>query len=144
VGLPLVAGGAPGMMGTCGASNASAVGTANPCLNANDFFDINTSPTAFPSLSALRRNQYRGPGYFDFDMSLFKNIRLTERFTFALGAQAFNIFNHPNFNNPDSGFGDTTFGQISTMVNTPTSPYGTFLGFDASPRVLQLSMKLLF
>ena len=143
MGLPLVAGGAPGMMGTCGASNASSVGTANPCLNANDFFDINTSP-AFPSLSALRRNQYRGPGYFDFDMSLFKNIRLTERFTFALGAQAFNIFNHPNFNNPDSGFGDTTFGQISTMVNTPTSPYGTFLGFDASPRVLQLSMKLLF
>jgi hypothetical protein len=78
------------------------------------------------------------------DMSLFKNIKLTERFTFSVGAQAFNVFNHPNFNNPDSTLGDSTFGQILTMVNAPTSPYGTFLGFDASPRVLQLSMKLLF
>ena len=144
MGLPLVAGGSPGTVGTCGASNASAVGSANPCLDSNAFFDINTSPTAFPSFSALRRNQYRGPGYFDMDMSLFKNIKLTERFTFSVGAQAFNVFNHPNFNNPDSTLGDSTFGQILTMVNTPTSPYGTFLGFDASPRVLQLSMKLTF
>jgi hypothetical protein len=141
--LPLVAGGSPGMIGTCGASNASAVGTANPCLNANDFFNINTS-TAFPSLSALRRNQYRGPGYFDFDMSLFKKHQADRAVYFCPWRAAVQHLQLSELQQPWFWFGDSTFGQINTMVNSPASPYGTFLGFDASPRVLQLSMKLLF
>ena len=30
------------------------------------------------------------------------------------------------------------------MQGTPTSPYGNFLGFDSSPRVMQLSAKIVF
>jgi hypothetical protein len=30
------------------------------------------------------------------------------------------------------------------MQGTPTSPYGNFLGFDSSPRVMQLTAKLVF
>jgi hypothetical protein len=77
-------------------------------------------------------------------MALFKNFKITERLTFGLGAQAFNVFNHPNFGLPDSTYGDSTFGQILTMTGTPTSPYGNFLGFDSSPRVLQVSGKITF
>ncbi len=62
----------------------------------------------------------------------------------GVGVQAFNVFNHPNFANPDSGLGDATFGQVTAMQNAPTSPYGTFLGFDSSVRVVQLSGKLTF
>ena len=55
-------------------------------------------------------------------MQLFKTFKLTERLTLGLGAQAFNVLNHPNYAVPDSGFGDPTFGKILTMAGTPTSP----------------------
>jgi hypothetical protein len=79
------------------------------------------------------------------DLNLFKNFKV-ERFNIAIGAQAFNAFNHPNFGLPNATFftGDTTFGTISSMQGTPTSPYGNFLGFDSSPRVMQVSFKLVF
>jgi hypothetical protein len=40
--------------------------------------------------------------------------------------------------------GSSNFGQITSMAATPTSPYGNFLGFDSSPRVVQVSAKLVF
>jgi hypothetical protein len=61
-----------------------------------------------------------------------------------LGAQAFNVFNHPNFDPPDTLLGSPQFGQILGMQGVPTSPYGNFLGFDSSVRVVQLSLKLTF
>ena len=80
------------------------------------------------------------------DMNLFKNFKIAERFNLAIGAQAFNVFNHPNFDLPNDTFftGDPTFGTISSMQGVPTSPYGNFLGFDSSPRVMQLTAKIVF
>jgi hypothetical protein len=142
--IPLLGGATPGWS-SCGEANAGVSGTQPTCLNPNAFLNsASASFTGYPYWSPEHRNQYRGPSYFDMDMSLFKNFKLTEMFTFSLGATAFNVFNHPNFNNPDSGLGDATFGQITTMVTAPTSPYGSFLGFDSSPRVLQVSAKLTF
>ena len=85
-----------------------------------------------------------GPHFFDIDMGLFKTFRVTEGVQLGIGAQAYNVFNHPNFSNPDSTLGDSTFGQISAMQPMPTSPYGVFLGFDSSVRVVQVSGKLIF
>ncbi|MGI9071633.1 MAG: carboxypeptidase regulatory-like domain-containing protein [Bryobacteraceae bacterium] len=125
--------------------NSSSTNGATPCLNANAF--VNAAPSSFPGYtqwSGQGRNAFRGPHYFNTDMALFKNFKITERFNFGLGAQAFNVVNHPNFALPDSTLGDSTFGQILTMAGTPTSPYGNFLGFDSSPRVLQVSGKITF
>ncbi len=123
---------------SCGASSATV-----PCLNASQFLDTSTfnGYTNFPTGG---RNTYRGPHYFDTDMSLFKNFKITEQVSFGLGAQAFNVFNHPNFGLPDSGLGDSTFGLISGMAGVPTSPYGNFLGFDSSIRTVQVSGKITF
>jgi hypothetical protein len=141
---PLLGGPNPGQS-SCGAANAGQSGTQPGCLNPNAFLDSASDTfTGYPGWSPMRRNQYRGPSYFNMDMSLFKNIVLREGITFSVGAQAFNVFNHPNFANPDSVFGSSTFGQITTMAGAPTSPYGTFLGFDSSPRVVQVSAKLVF
>lgn len=140
---------------SCGKANANVDGNAPGCLSAAGLFDTGTAlynwftDPAAPPLSGYptqRRNQYRGPHYFDMDLNLFKNFKFGERFNFAIGAQAFNAFNHPNFGLPNSTFytGDSTFGTISSMQGTPTSPYGNFLGFDSSPRVMQLSAKLVF
>jgi hypothetical protein len=129
----------------CGGGNASFYGTAPSCLNAAAFVN-SLSPTfnGYTAFSNQGRNQYRGPHYFDMDMGLFKTFTVHERFTLGIGAEAYNVFNHPNFDNPDSNLADATFGQISTMLSVPTSPYGNFLGFDSSPRVVQLSAKLKF
>jgi hypothetical protein len=62
-----------------------------------------------------------------------------------MGAQFFNIFNHPNFGQPGNDVQTgATFGKISGTVNTPTSILGSFLGGDASPRLIQLTAKFDF
>jgi hypothetical protein len=134
--------------GSCGKANASfdaSVISAPQCLNPAALLDATSPSWAGEPYPSQRRNQFRGPHYFDMDMNLFKNFRFKERYNFAIGAQAFNVFNHPNFGLPDATFGDGAFfGTISTMQGTPTSPYGNFLGFDSSPRVMQLSAKIVF
>jgi hypothetical protein len=49
------------------------------------------------------RNALRGPGFFQWDLSLMKNFPITERFKMQFRADLFNILNHPNFTNPDGG-----------------------------------------
>jgi hypothetical protein len=43
------------------------------------------------------RNQIVGPGLFDFDFSVFKNLRVTERISTQFRVEMFNVFNHPSF-----------------------------------------------
>ncbi len=136
---PVLGGGAP--QTSCGEGNNYISGV--PCVNANAFLNsavINN----FTAWSAQGRNTFRGPSFFDVDMALYKNFKIAERVNFALGLQAFNVLNHPNFYQPDSGYGDSTFGQISSLTSSPTSPYGNFLGFDSAPRVVQISGKITF
>jgi len=45
----------------------------------------------------LGRNQIVGPGLFDMDFSIFKNLRLTERITTQFRVEMFNVLNHPSF-----------------------------------------------
>jgi hypothetical protein len=140
--------------GSCGGGNASFDGLGKPgCLSPAGVLDTAAALGAFfggtgPALGypTERRNQYRGPHYFDMDLNLFKDFKIAERFNLAIGAQAFNAFNHPNFGLPNANFltGDPTFGTITSMQGTPTSPYGNFLGFDSSPRVMQLTAKIVF
>lgn len=126
---------------SCGHGNTqSPDGTGTPCLISSAF----QQGPPYTEWSPQTKNQFRGPGFFDVDTALFKTFNWGEGRTIGVGFQAFNVLNHPNFGIPDNGLGDSTFGLISTMAGTPTSPYGTFLGFDSSPRVVQLSAKLTF
>jgi hypothetical protein len=126
--------------GGCGEAAAT-----TPCLNANAFVNSNAATfNAYTELSPQSRNQFRGPGYFDIDVNLFRTFPLTEKAKLAIGISAFNFLNHPNFANPDNGYGDATYGQILGMVGSPTSAYGNFLGFDSSIRVIQLTGKITF
>jgi hypothetical protein len=138
--LAVPTGKAPVISGGCG---AAAVNTS--CLNTSAFVDA--SPATFPgysSLSSQTRNQYRGPGYFGLDLNLYRVFAITERMKFNLGITAYNFLNHPNFANPDNGYGDSTYGMITSTVSSPSTPYGNGLGFDGSVRVIQLTGKLTF
>jgi hypothetical protein len=127
---------------SCGGSAASAAPpSANPCLPAADF---SASPNGY---GAQRRNQLSGPGYFDTDFTVMKftNIPRWEGAKVGMGVQFFNLFNHPNFDQPNNSVSDPAlFGTITRTVNTPTSILGSFLGGDASPRLIQLTAKLNF
>jgi hypothetical protein len=116
-----------------------------PCLNANAFVDGNASTfTAYSGFSPQTRNQFRGPGYFNMDLNVYRSFQITERIKFALGMTAFNFLNHPNFAIPGHGYGDATYGLITSTVSSPSTPYGNGLGFDGSIRVIQLTGKITF
>lgn len=71
-----------------------------------------------------------GPGQSNIDFSLFKATKLRETMTLEFRASFFNLFNAPQFANPDTNTGDTTFGVIS--------------GTSVNPRIGQLALKLKF
>lgn len=123
----------------------------NSCFTSADFSTI-TDPTSAlfgspdPSIGLLtnqRRNQFRGPSYFDTDVSLTKTFKIAENLRFGVGAQAFNVLNHPNFANPVNDFSGTGFGTITSTVAPPTSPFGAFAGV-ASGRIVQLQARITF
>jgi len=91
-----------------------------------------------------RRNMYRGPGFFDSDLSINKNFKLTERVNFGIGANFYNVFNHPNFAFPDQNLADPTFGQITATTAPPTGPYGSFATGLPSGRIIQFQGKIVF
>jgi hypothetical protein len=125
----------------CGASAAQMVnGLPNPCYNAANFAD----PTN--NFGTQRRNQFRGPGYFDTDFDVEKSFGIPkwESAKFSIGARFFNLFNHPNFAFPNTDADSSQFGQITQTVSQPTTIYGSGLGADASPRVIELQGKFVF
>lgn len=60
------------------------------------------------------RNILEGPGYSMVDFSLFKVTRISEHMTMRLTLDAFNLFNHPNYQRPN-----TTTGNITNTVSDP-------------------------
>lgn len=111
------------------------------CLNPAQF-----SETGQNSFGSIARNSFRGPGYFNVDMTVKKNFRITERgLMFSMGANAYNVFNHPRFANPDDDLAaGSAFGYIQSTVTPASSPYGNFQGSAVSGRVLQLELEVKF
>src|SRR5262249_55095887 len=118
-----------------------------PCLTTAQFSGLDEpSGNAVNGFGNQRRNQVWGPHYFDTDLSVMKNFHLpiTESSNLGIGLQFFNILNHPNFDQPDANVSSPTFGKIINTVSVPTSILGSFLGGDASPRLIQVKGTLTF
>ena len=85
-------------------------------------------------------NSYRGPSFFDTDLSVVKGIRYRDRYRFQVGAIASNVLNHPNFSTPVNSLTAAHFGTVqSTVVSSPSSLYGNGQGSAPSGRVLALT-----
>jgi hypothetical protein len=86
----------------------------------------------------LPRNAFRGPGATNVDLAIAKKFKIRERATLELRGDAFNVFNHTQFANPDTTISDLTFGQITNTANNgdPNLPGG--------PRILQVALHLSF
>jgi hypothetical protein len=99
---------------------------ANPnALSAPANFTFGTAPRTIGT--ALQ------PGARNFDMSIFKEFPLSkirEGMHGEFRAEAFNAFNHPQFQGPDATVGASDFGMITSTVN--------------NPRQLQVALKVYF
>jgi hypothetical protein len=89
------------------------------------------------------RNTFRGPFQVRFDMSVAKAFQIKERFQLKFEADAFNIFNHPDFDAPNN---NVTF--FPNFAGPPSIPPQGSLGLIqhtiGSPRFLQLQFHLYF
>jgi hypothetical protein len=87
----------------------------------------------------LGRNVIIGPGFEDQDFSLYKDTKITEKTTIEFRSDFFNIFNHPNFGQPNR-FVSTAPGNSFGQITSTRSPVG-----DAgSSRQIQLALKFIF
>jgi len=83
------------------------------------------NPAAFTASSALtfgnapRTLSLRGPAFENWDLALFKNVKVLERVNVQFRAESFNAFNTPEFNGPNTSFGSSNFGQITSDANFP-------------------------
>ncbi len=124
------------------ASDQANVG-AGPAQRPNVAGDPNAGPktpdrwfdTSVFSLPALftfgnaPRNSVTGPGLRELDLSLQKDISLTESVRLQFRAEAFNLLNRPNFNIPNRIAFTPNFGRISSAQDS---------------RQLQFALKLMF
>jgi len=104
----------------------------------------------------LGRNSLRGPAFKELNLSIFKNTPLTERVTLQFRAEFFNVFNHPNFANPNlpnfitdpasAGLDPATGRGLGPLALSATGDVGIgnpFLG-GGGPRGSQFALKIIF
>jgi trimeric autotransporter adhesin len=84
-------------------------------LNANAF----TTAPQFTFGNVPRTLSYRSPGTVNWDLSLLKTFTVMERFKGQFRAEATNAFNTPQFNGPNTAFGNANFGRITQQANFP-------------------------
>ncbi len=106
------------------------------------------NPSAFSIPSTPRqgkegRNDIPGFGLTQIDFSLGRKFRISERLQLQFRADAFNVFNHPNFANPRADPTFPPFLQSTEMLNQRLGGLNPLFQ-EGGPRSLQLSLKLAF
>jgi outer membrane receptor protein involved in Fe transport len=122
----------------------AAINGVSPCFSASDFFAAGSTAGTETGFGNIGRNSLFGPGYFNIDTTLYKNIPITERIRFTVGASAYNILNHPHFADPAANVAGGGLGGIYGTVSPPTSAYGAFQGSLVSGREVVLTGKFRF
>jgi Carboxypeptidase regulatory-like domain len=135
---------APGATISDGYTHGSTAARLNGWVNINNFTpvpilaanqaacnggDTNYCVTGFGNLG---RNVYRGPSQQNWDFSIIKNFKITERQALRFTADFFNLWNHANFANP-----------VSTDVESPGN-FGVITSTKGVPRLIQFSLRFSF
>jgi hypothetical protein len=106
-------------------------------------------PPAAGQQGTLPRNALRGFPVYQFDVALRRQLKFTERLNLQLRADFFNIFNHPNFGDPNNILTSSAFGRATTLYAQGLGSGGTGGGLNplyqiGGPRSIQLALRLQF
>jgi hypothetical protein len=85
----------------------------------------------------------KGPGQFNFDLTFQKTTRITERQTLLFRAEFFNLFNHPQFEDPNTAYAVPANFALPD-VNAGPGVFGRIIATSVNPRVIQLGLKYIF
>jgi len=77
------------------------------------------------------------------DLAVRRELQIHERLKLQFRAEAFNIFNHPNFGTINSSFGQPTFGQATATLANSLGILNP-LYQQGGPRSMQFALKILF
>ena len=125
----------PKHIGSCNNPNTGQTQSGNLYFNCAAFLPI---PDVPGSGYGLPRDFFRGPGRTNLDLALAKTTAITEHVNVEFRAEAFNVFNHTEFANPDTTLTSGTFGQITSTT------FGTGVAALQTQRILQLALRLTF
>jgi len=127
----------------------TALGIAGCYANGNSIL----IPNGLGTFGTLGRNVFRDTGFRNVDLSVSKNFKFGERLRAQFRIETFNIFNHPDFANPNgatSGYGQGAFadpsqpGSFGCGCATPdNAAFNPVLG-SGSNRAIQLGLKFIF
>lgn len=105
--------------------------------NQTTWFDTSVFQAPAPNtFGNVGRNAFYGPGFFNVDLSAFRRFQITERWKVEFRAESYNFTNTPQYPNPDGGFGNATFGQITNA--------GIGNSADGGSRQIQFGIRVLF
>ena len=122
-------------------SGGKPVAYPNP-RSGKPYFDVSLfTPEDLGHLGNSRRRFFHGPGLNNWDMSLAKVTKITESKQLELRFEAFNLFNHAQFGNPD---GDISSGYPAYVNGSNQG--GTFgvITSARDPRIMQIGARLTF
>jgi hypothetical protein len=105
------------------------------------------NPSAFVNVDSgfgnAPRNFARGFGAWQMNMAARRDLPIGERFNLQFRAEAFNIFNQPNFGRIDPYFGSPTFGQATATLAGSLGVLNSLYQMGGS-RSMQFALKLVF
>jgi hypothetical protein len=116
-----------------GDPNANSNGKLSNGAAADQNFWFNPAAYAAPAAGTFGntpRNNMYGPGQYQWDIALFKNVRVHDRQSLQFRAEMFNFLNHANLNNPSTDPTSASFGRVTSK--------------DGSRRDTQLSIRFMF
>lgn len=95
------------------------IGTGHPYFDTTAYAAVNIPAGQPQRFGNAGRNNLRGPGFVNLDLSLFRTISITEGIRLQFRAEALNALNHPNFSNPGADISTAgTFGFITSTTGT--------------------------
>jgi hypothetical protein len=114
-------------------------------------FFANSSAFKFPDVGStgMGRNMFTAQAYYNLDLGITKNFRLTERVKMDFRMEIFNALNHPNFDQPVAAsvgspvITSSVFAQACCTTVAPPSTQ-TIIQTGESARIIQFALKLSF
>ena len=121
--------------------NYNAGVSLTPAVGSTALQWINPAAFSVPAAGTwgnLGRNAFRGPALWQADLAVQRRFALRERMAIELRGECFNLFNRAQYANPLADLASpSTFGRITSVVNTGPTGSGT-------PRQFEIAARLVF